>query len=356
MMVAATLILTALSWALWLFSHVFHTNKSKLAYAVAVAVSVVAGYSLYNYLGAQKDIQALANKHQELSQYPLEELATLVSQKKLSANDLFNELRLRLETTPSDAMAWMKFGDLLLLSSQTNFSDSHNQQQAESMLLLAKQAFNRASQLGSEKEQVSNRVAVANTYVTYGQYDSALEQLNLVLLKNQKHEGALMMKGLTESMLERHQDAMSTWSYLLLGRDENSESAQLINNLIAKEQQKLNDKQTQYIEIEITNFSQLDLHSFTKAFALVRPIAGGAPIAVKSIEANQLTKSIKITPENLMLDGSNLWQAIDLKVEIRLSKSGFAKAETGDKFGFIAPVNGLKPTQKFVISIDKVVN
>lgn len=313
-------------------------------------------YGLYHQLGANQQIQSLADKHQQLSQYSLEELAEKASKQTISVNDLLNELRLRLEATPNDSQAWMKLGQLLTLTSQGSNAKGEEQANNKSLRNIAKQAFNRASQQGSSEQQVNARIEVAKTYLNHSDFENALDQLNLVLLKNNQHEGALMMKGLTESRLERHQDAIDTWSYLASRRQQESESIQLINSLIDKERTRLHLAQTQYIEITIDNFSNLDLQSFTKAFAIVRPLAGGAPLAVKAIEIEQLPQIVKMTPQNLMLQDANFWQVIDLKIEIRLSTTGFAKPEAGDKFGQISPIQGLSPTKNYTITIDQVVN
>ncbi len=313
-------------------------------------------YGIYHQLGANKEIQALAAQHQELKSHSIEELAQMVSDKKINVNQLLHELRLRQEANPEDSGAWMKLGELLTLSAAGSTSSQEPQAETDSMRQLAKQAFNRASQIGNKEQQINTRIEVAKTYLIYREFDSALEQLNLVLLKNNTHEGALMMKGLTQSRLEKHQAAIDTWKFLASRRQQNSESAQLINNLIEKELERLKFTESQFIQITINNFANLDLQSFTKAFAIVRPVAGGAPIAVKSIDISQLEQTIKVTPENLMFSTADFWQAIDLKVEIRLSKTGLAKPEAGDLFGQISPIQGLTPTQNYSLTIDQVVN
>ena len=356
-MVSLILLLVALSWALWLFSNTFDSSKGRWLFIGFALVSVISGYGLYHYLGASKAINELARKHQSLQSLGLQELAEQVLDKKLTVNQLLNELRLRQEANPADKDGWMKLGRLMLISSQNGGAeDGLNEQERKALVQMTAQAFDRASQLGDTKEQITSRIEVAKIYIDYGAFEPALSQLNLVLLKDTNHEGALMMKGLTDSRLGNHQSAIDTWSYLLAKRDSGSDSANLISGLIKKEQQKLDFISSQYVSIHIDNFSNLDLHSFTKAFALIRPAQGGAPLAVKSFEVHKLPKVVQLTPNDLMLQDSNFWQAVDLYVEIRLSKSGFAKAEAGDKYGRSATLQGLTPEQNIHIQIDKVVN
>ncbi len=355
-MVTGILILVALSWALWLFSNTFRSNNGRWLFISFALISVISGYGLYQYLGASKVINQLAKQHQSLKDYDLTKLAAMVGEKKLTVNQLISELRLRQEANPSDKEGWMKLGRLMLVSSNSNGNNGLSDEETKSLIKMTSQAFDRASQIGTQQEQINNRIEVAKTYIEFNDFESALSQLNLVLLKNTNHEGALMMKGLTDSRLGNHQAAIDTWSYLLAKRESGSDSANLIDSLIAKEKANLDFLSSQYVSIHIDNFSNLDLHSFTKAFALIRPAQGGAPIAVKSYEVHKLPNSFKLTPNDLMLQSNDFWQATDLYIEVRLSQSGFAKSEIGDKYGRTKIIKGLKPEQNFHINIDKVVN
>ncbi len=336
MLATALLLLVALGWATWLFQGVFISKNAKWLFLTFGLVSIASSAGLYYHLGASQQIDALARQHQALKDKDLKALLESAANKEISIKQLFEEVRLRNELDPKNLDSWMVFARLLLQSEQYDLAD---------------QAFERAIQLGDNKTLLE----VAQTYIDKAQYDQAAEKINRVLLHNPQHEGALLLSGINSSKLHKYAEAIDSWHYLLGLREPNSDSAKLIQQQIVVAQQKLKEQQTNFIEIHIDNFANLPLHSFTKAFAIVRPAAGGAPIAVKSFAVHELPASIKITPDDLMIKSGNLWQAIDIYMEIRLSKSGFAKSETGDLFGKTDIYSQLKAGDQFHISVDQTV-
>ncbi|WP_251359657.1 hypothetical protein [Kangiella sp. TOML190] len=339
-MVMALLILVALAWAAWLFSGVFKGTSKKLLYMGFACCSVLVSYGVYHQLGANQKISNLTELHQSLAKDDLRELLEKTTQQKISIEDLFAEMRLRSMQADSQSQ-WMTFGRLLLQSEQVE---------------LAEQAFNRATHYGDSQIQNQTKLEVAQIYLEKQLYPKAQTKVDLVLLNNPKHEGALLLKGLVGLKQQDYQSAIDAWSFLLSRRHPNSDSAKLLQQQIDKARQQLAEAAKNFVQLEIVNFTNLPLHSFTKAFALVRPLAGGAPIAVKSVDIDDLEQSITITPDNLMLAGANFWQVTDLYIEIRLSQSGFAKPESGDLYGRTATLQGLTPSKSYQIVIDKTVN
>lgn len=338
-MTTALFSFVALAWVTWLFSGVFAGKQRVWLFILAILMVLTSSYALYSKLGANKEIQSLVTLHESLVDNDLRQLLDKTAEKEISIEELFSELRLR-NLEENSVQGWMTFGRLLLESGQLD---------------LAEQAFNRAATMGTREQQNKTKLEVAQNYIEKQEFSKALSKIELVLLTNPKHEGALLMKGLAAVRDNKHQIAIDAWSYLLSLRDANSDSATLIKQQIQRAQEQLKQLQNNYVEIQIDNFSNLPLHSFTKAFALVRPSTGGAPIAVKAIDVHKLTPSIKITPADLMLADADLWQPIDLYIEIRLSKTGFAKPEVGDLIGKTDVIQGLKPTQKFTLSINESV-
>ncbi|NVJ67969.1 MAG: hypothetical protein HWE16_15900 [Gammaproteobacteria bacterium] len=336
----ALFILVALAWASWLFNGAFVAKKRLLLFAGFSLASILIAYGLYAKLGSEKSIRELAELHQSLEQDDLKSLLEKTANKTISIEELFSEVRLR-NLESNDKNGWMTFGRLLLQSEQKE---------------LAAQAFSRAASFGSASERNSTKLEIAQTYIENQEFKAALNQIELALLSNPRHEGALLLRGVAAMRLQDYQLAIDSWSFMLAHRSADSESAKLLQEQINLAEQKLAEQKNNYIAIEIDNFANLPLHSFTKAFALVRPVAGGAPIAVKVFDVHEFPQNLKITPENLMIATSDFWQVIDLYVEVRLSKSGLAKPEPGDIYGRSEAQLGLKPTQEFKISIDKTVN
>ena len=326
MLVTSLSIIVALAWATWLFSGSFQDKHSKVWFLVYSLVAVSVSAVLYFKLGASSDIEKLNATHAELANDDLKTLLEKTSAKEISIETLFSEVRYRNLMDKENAQNWMVFGRLLLQSEQ---------------LELAEQAFGRASQLGDEAAQQQYRLETAQSYIDKGLFDTALVQINRVLLINSQHEGALLLRGLTAYKLTDYQMAIDSWKFLLLKREPESSSALFIKEQIADAEDKLAELSDNYIEVQIENFANLPLQSFTKAFVLVRASNGGPPIAVKSFENDKLQKLTNIGSSDLMLGDSDLWQVTDIYIEIRLSKSGFAKAEPGDLYGRTAVLPSL---------------
>ncbi len=339
-MVIALFTVVALAWATWLFASVYSSKQRLLVFTSSCLLAVVSSYALYVQLGATKELQKLSRLHESLKADDLRALLEKTSNKEISIEELFSEVRLRnLEDDTSEN--WMTFGRLLLQSEQQE---------------LAEQAFGRAVNFGDIMQQNKSKLEVAQTYIERKNYKEALSYIELVLLKNPKHEGALLLRGMAAMRLDDYQMAIDSWNYLVSLREPSSDSANLIQQQIDLAKKKQAEAALNYISIEIDNFANVPLHSFTKAFALIRPAAGGAPIAVKALDINELTPVITMTPSNLMLKDTDFWQVIDLYMEIRLSKSGFAKSETGDLYGRTSTFNGLKAAQTYKLAIDQSVN
>lgn len=336
MIVTIIFLLLALSWATWLFSGAFKGKQRLLLFVFLVAVSSAASFVLYKNLGASKELKALSQLHQELKNDDLETLLEKASTKKISLNEFFSEMRLRSELNADDKENWMLFGRLLLESEQKP---------------LAAQAFQRAINLGDN----ATLLEVAQNYIDKKDYKEAIKKVDLVLLDKPTHEGAMLMKGLASFKLENYQDAIYSWTRLLKQRPPNSDSAKIIQQQIDNAKFELDKQQNNSLEVVIENLESLNLQSFTKAFVLIRKEASGPPIAVKSVDISNLKSTVTMGPENLMLASNGFWQLVDIYIEVRLSQSGFAKAQKGDLYGKTEKIPTISPKSSFNIVLNQTV-
>lgn len=342
-MMTLVLILITIAWATWLFSGVSLAKelKSKLTLLlVLIVVSSLAAYSHYQSLGSHQKIHSLVESHQVLKDLSLLQLSEKIEKKEIDLEQLLAELRLRSEAKPNDPQQWLKLGNIFLQFEQYSQSE---------------QAYQRAININQDNKL---RLQVARSYMDHGTEDAsnkAQEHINLVLLENPTHEGALLLQGINSFQQANFQQAVNYWKQLLSLREAGGEGAKIIQQQIELAQQKIAQLENNRITLIIDKLENIPLQSFTKAFALVRPAAGGVPLAVKSIEKSELNQPIYITPDNLMLTDMDLWQVTDIKVEIRLSVSGFAKPEVGDIFGSSQILTHLKQGESYHISLNQSV-
>lgn len=336
MIVTIIFLLLVLSWATWLFSGIFKGKQRLILFAFLVALSSATSFLLYKNLGASKELKALSQLHQDLKDDNLETLLEKASTKKISLDDFFSEMRLRSELKSDDKESWMLFARLLLQSGQKSLAD---------------QAFQRAINLGDS----STLLEVAQSYIEKENFKDAIQKIDLVLLSKPEHEGAMLMKGLASFKLEQYDEAIYSWTRLLKRRPENSESAKVIQQQIDNAKFELDKQKNNSLQVVITNLEQLDLQSFTKAFVLVRKDASGPPIAVKSIDIADLKSTVTIGPENLMLASNGFWQLVDIYIEVRLSQSGFAKAQKGDLVGKTEQISKISPESSFELALNQIV-
>ena len=194
MFASIILILIAMAWATWLFSGVF--SKSKAApFLIFCVASVAISYLLYQNLGASKEMANLTSIHQKLKDDGLKALLEKAGKEEITIEDLFSEMRLRNELDSSNTENWMVLGRLLNQSGQ---------------IQLASQSFQRAINLGGDK----TALAVAQTYIENQQYSKAKEKIAIVLLNNPKHEGALLLNGMSSFKMNQYEDAIHSWQSL----------------------------------------------------------------------------------------------------------------------------------------------
>ncbi|NVK23237.1 MAG: hypothetical protein HWD86_12025 [Kangiellaceae bacterium] len=332
--------LIALAWAAWLFSGIFHGSSKKIIFLSMLLVAAGAGLFLYQQMGAHKEITQLADTHQQLAELSLSQLADKADNKEITIEQLMAELRLRNEIHPDNEQGWIQLGQVFIQFGR---------------LQLADQAFSRAVYINDDD---AIQLETARYFIDYAQQDAlerAERKINLVLLEKPSHEGALLLQGINAFKQQNYQVAKDYWQRLLKLRDRGTESYNLIQQQIEMANRQLLLEQNNNIKIVVNNLSNIPLQSFTKAFAIVRTVDGGPPIAVKSVALTELKEPIKISPDNVMLPDVELWQAVDIKVEIRLSQSGFAQPNPGDLYGESKVQSNLTPGETFHITIDQTV-
>jgi cytochrome c-type biogenesis protein CcmH/NrfG len=340
MLVWVALILLVLVWAAWLFGQVFSGKNRVIIYISMLLVSAVATLGIYYKQGAHQALKETAELHQRLSGLSLKELADKADQKDITIQELLAELRLRVENDAGNFEKWRELGSIFL-----RFGEVER----------AEQAFTRAvaAKPGSE-----SRLEFARNFIEHGTpeaFENAERHINLVLMSQPKHEGALLLQGINYFKQQEYQAAISYWQDLLKLREPGSESHQLITQQIELAERQLKLSSMNHISVVIDNFDSVMLTRFKKAFALVRRQTGGPPVAVKSIDIAELESTVKITPANVMLPGVDLWSAENVYVEIRFSQSGLAQPEAGDEFGKTSVQESLTPSETFHIEITETV-
>ena len=336
--------LIALTWAAWLFSKVF-TGKSKvIAYLSMLIVVVLASAALYFDLGSYKSIKEVNQLHQELSSLDLKQLIDKADKKEITIQQMLTEIRLRSEAEPNNDRLWIQMGQILLQLGE---------------LQHAELAFNRA--YGVSKDNAT-RLEAARYFMDYDGANRGTDALKraeklfgLVLLDQPSHEGALLLQGINYFKQQQYALAIEYWQRSLALREEGSQSALLIQQQIDMARQQIALQNSNHITIVVNNLSNIPLQSFTKAFVIVKPANGGIPVAVRSLALNELNEAITLGPSDVMLPEVNLWQVTDIKVEIRLSQSGFAKPEPGDLKGSTDTIHRLSPGETFHIIINETV-
>lgn len=333
-------ILLALVWSAWLFGNVFSGKKRIVIYLTMLVISSTGAVVLYYSQGAHKQLEETTELHDRLKGVDLKTLSKKVVDKEITLQQLLTELRLRSEADPNNFELWRQFGDLFL-----SFGD----------IARAEQAFVRALSLRPETEV---RLEFSRYYTEQGSpeaYQQAERHISVVLIDEPNHEGALLLQGINYFKQKKFQQAIHYWQRLLKFRESGSESAQLIQQQIDLAQRQLKLEQLNHISVVIKNVDSLLLTRYKKAFLLVRSKDGGPPVAVKSFKVSELNKPLTLTPDNVMLPGVDLWQAQKVYVEVRLSQSGLAQAEAGDRFGRTDLLNSLTPSKTFHIEITDTV-
>lgn len=340
MLVWLTFLLIVLAWAAWLFNGLFEGKKRILIYVSLLFVSSLATLSWYYYLGAHQELKKTAQLHEQLAGLSLEVLANKADAKEITIQQLLAELRLRAEVEPDNFDQWKELGNIFLRFNEVG---------------KAEQAFIRAI---TAKPEASSRMEFAQYFIEQGSpeaLDNAERHINLVLMKEPDHEGALLLQGINYFKQKQYPAAIRNWQKLLQSRDKGSDSYRLIKQQIAQAERQLKLAQLNHITVVIDNVDSLLLTRYKKAFVLVRSQSGGPPIAVRSYDVSTLDKPLKISPDNVMLPGVDLWKANGIYIEVRLSQSGFAKPESGDKFGRTALKESLTPSENFHIEITQIV-
>ena len=336
MLVWFAFVLIALVWAAWLFGQVFTGKHRIIAYLSLLVLASLSSLGIYYYQGAHQELEETAELHQRLSGFDLKQLANKADQKEITIQELLAELRLRTESDPGNFEKWRELGNIFLRFGEVARAD---------------QAFTRAvaAKPGSE-----TRIEVARYFMEQGSpeaFEIAERHINLVLMNEPNHEGALLMQGINHFKQQEYQAAISYWQQLLQYREPGSESHQLISKQIEQAQRQLKLAQLNHITVVIDNVDTLLLTRYKKAFFLVRNEKGGPPVAVKSIDISKLHIPQKITPSDVMLPGVDLWDAENIYIQVRLSQSGLAQPEPGDRFGQTSIQSSLTPSETFHIEI-----
>ena len=340
MLVWLSLALLVLVWAAWLFGQVFSGKKRIVAYIAMLLLATVSSLGLYYFYGAHQELRQTASLHQQLSGLSLKQLADKAERKDITIEQLLSELRLRIENNPDSFEKWRELGNIFLRFGEVG---------------RAEQAFTRAV---SAKPLAESRLEFARNFIEHGTpdaYENAERHINLVLMKQPKHEGALLLQGINHFKQQEYQTAIYYWQQLLKLRDPNSDSYQLISEQIDAARRQLKLAELNHIAVVIENVDSLLLTRYKKAFVLVRHKDGGPPVAVRSFDVSELDQPLKLTPSNVMLPGVDLWQAEDVYIMVRLSQSGLAQPESGDQFGQTSVQNSLTPSETFHIEITDTV-
>lgn len=340
MLVWGVLILIALVWAAWLFGQVFTGKNRIVIYLSMLLITCFGSLAIYYFEGAHQELENTAALHQRLNGLDLKELANKADQKEITIQELLAELRLRTESDPDNFDKWKELGNIFL-----RFGE----------IAQAEQAFNRAV---AAKPSAETRIEFARSFMEQGSpeaFENAERYLNLVLMNEPSHEGALLMQGINYFKQQDYQAAIDYWQELLQYREKGTDSYQLINEQIAQARRLLKLAELNHIRIVVDNVDSLLLTRYKKAFILVRNKNGGPPLAVKSVDVSTLSQPQKLTPSHVMLPGVDLWEAKDVYVEVRLSQSGLAQPEPGDRFGKTSLQKSLTPSETFHIEITEVV-
>ncbi|HEY9030539.1 MAG TPA: hypothetical protein VIM93_04200 [Kangiella sp.] len=336
-----TLTLIVLVWAAWLFGGVFKGSNRKLLYVSMLLVSGVLSLFIYFKMGAHAELEQLSEKHQSFAELDLVQLAEKAQKKEITVLEFLTELRLRSELDPDNKEKWLQLGQIFLRFGEVEEAD---------------QAFVRAI---SQEPGDASRLQVAQYYLETDQqaaYQRAERHINLVLMEQPNHEGALLMQGVNQFKQQKFQAAIDYWQRLLQMREPGSQSAELMQQQIARAKHKLKLQQTNNIRVFVDNLSDLPLQQFSKAFVIVRSYTGGPPVAVRSVALAQLEQGVLLTPNDVMLPDVDLWQAQDVLVEIRLSVEGIAQPGTGDIYGRTEVLANLTPGDQFHIELNQTVN
>lgn len=340
MLVWLALALLALVWAAWLFNDIFTGKKRILVYLSMLLVTTALSLVAYKYLGAHKDIKATAQLHEKLKSLNLTELADKVDKQEITIQELLAELRLRVEAEPENFDKWREMGNIFLRFGETALSE---------------QAFTRAIDI---KPEAATRLEFARYFIEQGSkeaYEFAERHINLVLMQQPQHEGALMWQGVNHFKQNEFERAIPYWQILLSLKEPGSKSAELLQQQINLAKRQLKLAQLNYVGVVVDNVDELILTRYKKAFVLIRNESGGPPIAVKSVEVSALNQPLKLSPSDVMLPNVDLWQSENIYIEVRLSQSGLAKAETGDRYGRTPIQAKLTPSETFHIEITQTV-
>lgn len=309
-------------------AHAAKMNKGMIAFIALLPLLSVLAYWLLVYqpetgkwLQVNQQVDVLSQK---LMSGTLDSLSdqekSKLANSDLSVLDMARVLQAKLTYDVENVDGWVQLGRLYESASEGSLSN------------LAYQAYEKAYELApSDDEQVVN---FARVNITTGNFPKADDLLDSILLKNAKHESALLMSGFSFFHQQKYQQAINQWQRVLAGRPTNNISEQeqqsrlILEQRIAKAQQAMDALASQWvIAVDIESQGVLPAGAFLFVFAKAE--GSPAPVAVQRLATAIFPVSVNLSDANAMMPSRLLSNYEQVTVNAFISLSGNPTDKSG---------------------------
>lgn len=230
----------------------------------------------------------------------------------------------------------------------------------------ALEALARAYRLAPDNEEIAATYAQIGFFANQGVLDDTIKSvLHNLLLKNPKHEGAMMILAMGETRAGNFDTAQAWVGRLRSGiaakSGDHSAALQSLDKLAKTiEQQSQAAQEGIALTVQLADASKANITESDVLFVSIASPDGGAPYAVQRLPASSLLHQkleLTLSDTNAMLPNRTLssakQQGIALVANARISKSGNAIAQSGDLMANPVPV--LANTKALDLNISQIV-
>ena len=275
------------------------------ALVVALAVPVL-GLGIYLHLGAwQSLVESSGDRSGDESAALLEALEAAV------------------RADPRDAEGWMELGRAAVA-----FERYHQ----------GLQAFAEAHRLIGDHPDLLADYAEAEAFLSgYRFQGNPARRLERALELDPRHAKSLWLAGFAALQSARPELAIARWEALLAVRGTGSEQARLVEALIARTREELGAAVEEeaapalVVRVELDERFRGALDGTETLFVYARAAGGPpAPLAARRASARALPLTVRLDDSTSMLPGRTLSSATRVRVGARVSRSGDARAGSGD--------------------------
>ena len=305
----------------------------RTALTVALALPVL-GFVIYFYLGAWHSL-----------------VETPVEGARNESSALLESLEAAVRANPRDAEGWVRLGRAALALERYHQGF---------------QAFAEAHRLAGDHPDILADYAESEALLSgYRFVGSPAERLERALELDPRHAKSLWLAGFAALQDARPDLALERWETLLALAETGSEQARMLEALIARTREETGTPQQEtaqendqtgtvlVVTVRLDERFRGDLDGSETLFVYARAARGpSAPLAARRESARTLPVTLRLDDSMSMLQGQTLSGAERIVVGARVSRSGDARAGSGDIQAMSDPI-AVRPG---VTSVEVVLN